>query len=176
MMSVLGLLALSGPAAAQVANPTMVTATATLSILAGPVNVIPAESTESHDAKNGMSLNVHDRIVTGPKAIALVTFLDGSTLTVQPDSDVEVKKAEVSDEGSRISIWIHLGTVWARVVSFVDPDSSFSLESNTATATVHDGLIGGRQNPDTSFICWTLAGDRGGPTSLDRFAAKLSYN
>ncbi|HSF10696.1 MAG TPA: FecR domain-containing protein [Nitrospirales bacterium] len=154
-----GFLVLYGPGSVQATEPTMVTATATLSVLVGPVSLIPAGNTESNAAKDGMSLNVSDRIVTGTQGMALVTFLDGSTLTVQPDSDVEVKKAEVSDEGSRISIWIHLGTVWARVVSFVDPDSSFSLESNTATATVHDGLIGGQQNPDTSFICWTLAGD-----------------
>ena len=44
-------------------------------------------------------------------------------------------------------------------VRLIDANSSFSLESNTATATVHDGLIGGQQKPDHSFICGTLAGD-----------------
>lgn len=160
IMSTLGLLALSGLRSSLAAEPTaVVTATATLSVLADPVKLIPAGSTESHVAKDGMSLNIGDRILTGTQATALVTFLDGSTLTVQPDSDVEVKMADVSDESSHISIQINLGTVWARVVSLVDPHSNFSLESNTATATVHDGLIGGRQTSDHSFICWTMAGD-----------------
>ncbi len=155
----IGLLTWTGPQFAQAAGPPVVTATATLSILAGTVRHISAGDTQSLLAKDGMNVNVGDRIVTEAKATALVTFLDGSTLTVQPDSDVEVKRADVSEEGSRISIKINLGTVWARVVKLVDAHSSFSLESNTAAATVHDGLIGGRQTPDHSFICWTMAGD-----------------
>jgi len=154
-----GFLVLYGPGSVPAAEPTVVTVTATLSVLAGPVTRISAGSTQSQAAKDGVSLNIGDRILTGTQATALVTFLDGSTLTVQPNSDVEVKMADVSDRSSRISILINFGTVWARVVQLLDRNSSFSLESNTATATVHDGLIGGRQNPDHSFICWTLEGD-----------------
>jgi hypothetical protein len=158
-IGIVGFWVFYGPGSVQAAEPTVVTATATLSVLTGPVKLIPAGSTESRTARDGMSLNVNDRIVTGTKATALMTFLDGSTLTVQPDSDVELKRADVSEGDSRISIWIHLGTVWARVVRLLDRHSNLSLESNTATATVHDGLIGGRQTPDHSFICWTMAGD-----------------
>jgi len=158
-IGIVGFWVFYGPGSVQAAEPTVVTATATLSVLTGHVKVIPTGSAESRTARDGMSLNVNDRIVTGTTATALITFLDGSTLTVQPDSDVELKTADVSEGDSRISIWIHLGTVWARIVRLLDRHSSFSLESNTATATVHDGLIGGRQTPDHSFICWTMAGD-----------------
>lgn len=151
-------LVLSELGGAHAAEPKVISTTATLSILKGTVKRIPAGTTRSQVAKDGMDLGIGDRIVTGMKATALVTFLDGSTLTVQPKSDVEVKRADVSDRGSRISVKINLGTVWARVVRLIDPQSSFSLESNTATATVHDGLIGGQQKSDHSFICWTLAG------------------
>jgi hypothetical protein len=158
-LGILGLWLLNEPRSAQAAEPTVVSTTATLSILTGTVKRIPAGSTRPQAAKDGMNLGIGDRVLTRAKATALVTFLDGSTLTVQPDSDVEVKRADVSESGSRISIKINLGTVWARVVRLIDPKSSFSLESNTATATVHDGLIGGQQKPDHSFICWTLAGE-----------------
>jgi hypothetical protein len=158
-IGIVSFLVLYGPGSVPAAEPTVVTVTATLSVLAGPVTSISAGSTQSQAAKDGVSLNIGDRILTGTQATALVTFLDGSTLTVQPNSDVEVKRADVSAGSSRISIQINLGTVWARVVQLLDRNSSLSLESNTATATVHDGLIGGRQNPDHSFICWTLAGD-----------------
>lgn len=155
----LGVLFLSGPSSAQAAEPTVVSTTATLSILAGTVKRVPAGSTRVRAAKDGMNLGIGDRVLTGAKATALVTFLDGSTLTIQPDSDVEVKRADVTEGGSHISVKINLGTVWARVVRLIDANSSFSLESNTATATVHDGLIGGQQKSDHTFICWTLAGD-----------------
>ncbi len=144
---------------AQQAGPRTVTATATLSILTGDVKRVPSGNSQPQPAADGTNLGVGDRILTGPKTTALVTFLDGSTLTVQPESDVTVKKADVSGKKSNIGIKVNLGTVWARVVSLADPQSSFSLESNTATATVHDGLIGARQNPDDSFACWTRAGE-----------------
>jgi hypothetical protein len=140
---------------AQPAGPKRVTATATLSILAGAVQHVVAGETQPKAAADGMNLKVGDRILTGPKSMALVTFLDGSTLTVQPDSDVAVKKAEIGKKSALVCVLINAGTVWARVVNMDDPESSFSLESNTATATVHDGLIGGRQNRDGSFACWT---------------------
>lgn len=144
---------------AQPAGPRTVSAAATLSVLAGDVKRVPAGSSQPQPAADGMNLGAGDRIMTGPTATALVTFLDGSTLTIQPDSDVTVRKADVGGRKSTIGIKVTLGTVWARVVRLADPQSSFSLESNTATATVHDGLIGARQNPDESFACWTRAGE-----------------
>lgn len=143
---------------AEASEPRAVSATATLSILAGSVQHVPAGADQPKAAVNGMAISIGDRVLTGAKATALVTFLDGSTLTVLPDSDVTVKKADIGQKASTVNIHINLGMVWARVVRLADPKSNFALESNTATATVHDGLIGGHQFEDGSFICWTRAG------------------
>jgi hypothetical protein len=133
---------------------------ATLTILAGAVQVLPAGSQQPSTASDGMSLSVGARVLTGPDATALVTFLDGSTLTVQPSSDIAVKVADAgSGRPSLINIQVNLGTVWARVVRLLDPRSSFSLESNSAIAAVHDGEIGAQVNLDGSFVCWTREGD-----------------
>lgn len=156
---VLGLVVPVQQTQAQQSGPRATSPTATLTILAGTVHRVPAGGSQLQAAIDGMNLAVGDRIVTWPKSHALITFLDGSTVTVQPHSDVAVKKADVSGgKGSTIGIAINRGTVWARVVRVLDPKASFSLESNTATATVHDGLIGGQQNEDGSFVCWTRAG------------------
>ncbi|MDE3117490.1 MAG: hypothetical protein KGL03_00615 [Nitrospirota bacterium] len=143
---------------AQERRPAIVSATATLTVLKGSVRHVPAGSTQAHPATDGMNLTAGDRVLTGLRAEALITFLDGSTLEVMPESDVAVKQAEPSKQGSAIVVRINVGMVWARVVRLVDPKSSFSLESNTATATVHDGLIGAHQFEDGSFVCWTKAG------------------
>ncbi len=145
--------------AAQQGGPGTVTTTATLSILAGGVTYVPAGETQTKVARDGMDLSEGVRILTGPKATALVTFLDGSTLTIQPDSDVVIAQADIGRTSSRVRISINFGTVWARVVRLLDPGSGMSLESNTATATVHDGLIGAQQKPGAKFVCWTLAGE-----------------
>jgi hypothetical protein len=124
-----------------------------------PVQHIPAGATRKLAATDGMTVNVGDRIVTGSKALALITFLDGSTLTVQPESDITVNRADIGKgKPSSVKIGINLGTVWARVVKLADSRSTFSLESNAAVASVDAGLIGGKVNNNGSFECWTRAG------------------
>lgn len=150
--------ALSVATSTQAAGPLVASAAATLNIIAGDVKVIAPEGGPSRPAKDGMNLAVGAHVVTGQKSTALVTFLDGSTLTVQPDSDATVKQADLGKNQSTVRIKVNLGTVWARVARLVDSGSSFSLESNSATATVHDGLIGARQEADGTFTCWTRAG------------------
>jgi len=156
-----------GPGAAQPKGPGRVSATATLTVLAGAVQRVPAGATTAQPATSGTSLTVGDRVVTAAGATALITFLDGSTVTVQPGSDVTVARADIAKTSAKIAVRITLGTVWARVARLADPDSRLSLESNTGTATVHDGLIGGQVSPDGTFVCWTqspgmVLTDRGG--------------
>jgi hypothetical protein len=134
-------------------------APAILGVLAGEVTIIPPEGGVAKPASNGMTVAVGTRVQTSRKSTALITFVDGSTLTVQPESDVTIKHADIGKTRSRVTVGVNVGTVWARVVKLVDAESSFSLQSNTATATVHDGLIGARQEPDNTFSCWTRAGD-----------------
>ena len=134
-----------------------VSGAATLSVLSGTVQHVPNGSQPAAPARDGMNLALGDRVLTGPKSAAVITFLDGSTVTLQPDSDVTVRRADISPKKSTISVKINLGVVWARVVKLTDPKSSLSLESNTAIATVHDGLIGGEMIPG-HFMCWTMAG------------------
>lgn len=147
------------PAAAQTRGPRTVSATATLSILKGGVDRITAGG-ERVRASDGMTLAVGDRVRTSRNGLAVITFLDGSTVTVQPGSEVEARRTEVS-AGRRAdtSVLIVAGTAWARVARLLERDSRLSLQSNTATAAVHDGLIGAQQNPDASFECWTQRGE-----------------
>jgi preprotein translocase subunit YajC len=166
---VIGCLVALAPVAAdaQRPGPGRVSATATLTVLAGTVQRVPAGATAAQPATSGTSLAVGDRVTTAAGATALVTFLDGSTVTVQPGSEVTVARADIAKTGVKIAVRITLGTVWARVRRLADPDSRLSLESNTATATVHDGLIGGQVGPDGTFVCWTQSPgmflvDRGG--------------
>ena len=153
-----GIVAIGPVLSAEAASPSVASATATLNIVAGDVKVVSPEAGPARAATDGMNLVVGTHVVTGPKSTALVTFLDGSTLTVQPDSDATVKQADLGGKKSTVRIKVNAGTVWARVVKLVDSGSSFSLESNAATATVHDGLIGARQEADGTFTCWTRAG------------------
>jgi hypothetical protein len=141
------------------AGPRTMTKTATVTVLQGTVDRIPAGSRQAIRSEDGMDVAIGDRIVTRVKGNAVITFLNGTTVAVQPDSDVMVKNVDtVGNKVSHVSIHINYGTVWARVVRSSDPKSRFTLESYTATATVHDGLIGGKVDTRRRFECWTRDG------------------
>jgi hypothetical protein len=130
---------------------------ATLSILAGHVSHASAGA-PARPALSGMNLAEGDRVVTGPDGFALVTFLDGTTVTVQPASDVVVKVAGGEPSSPVVRVLVTAGTVWARLAGLVTRRSSVSLESNAYTATARDGLIGAERRPDGTFVCWTRDG------------------
>lgn len=136
------------------------TTAATLTIVVSPVEHVPSGKEARHAAADGMNLAEGDRVITGSRAIALVTFLDGSTITVQPDSDVVIARAAVATpESTGLRILIRAGKVWARVARLLGRRSSISLESNEYAATARDGLIGAERAADGTFVCWTRAGE-----------------
>jgi hypothetical protein len=148
------------PAPAKAQDIRVATTTATLTIIVPPVEHVPAGQAARRTAAEGMNLAQGDRVVTGPRALALVTFLDGSTVSIQPDSDVVIAQATVtSPESTSLGILIRAGKVWARVARLLGRRSSISLESNEYAATARDGLIGAEQASDGTFVCWTRAGE-----------------
>jgi hypothetical protein len=142
---------------AQTPPPTVSTA-ATLTVLGGGVELVRADGTRAA-AASGTSLSVTDRIVTSPEGRALITFLDGTTVTVEPRSEVTVREMEVGGrERSSIQVLITAGTVWARIANVLGGRGTVSLASNTHAAIARDGLIGAEERRDGSFACWTRAG------------------
>jgi hypothetical protein len=151
------LLLASFPGFAQTEFPTVSTA-ATLTVLGGAVELVRSAG-ERAAAVSGTSLAVGDRILTGPDGRGLITFLDGTTVTVESRSEVTVRELEVGDrQRSNLQVLIMAGTVWARIANLLGGRGTVSLASNTHAAIAHDGLIGAEQRPDGTFVCWTRAG------------------
>jgi hypothetical protein len=154
-----------------VPSPAQTGAAATLSVLAPPVERVGTGTAGRSAGVNGMNLVEGDRIKTGAGGLALITFLDGSTVTVLSDAEVTVKQTGSERGNSGIRMLIHAGRVWARVVQAAGRRSSpLSLESNEYTATAHDGLIGA-EHSGNGFVCWTRRGelrltDRSGQTDV----------
>jgi hypothetical protein len=145
-------------------------AAATLSVLAAPVERVAAATGASGPGTTGMNLAEGDRIKTASGGIALITFLNGSTVTVLPGSDITVKQAQTGRGKDGIRILITAGRVWARVVKVAGGRPGLTLESNAYAASAHDGLIGAEQGGD-GFVCWTRRGevrltDRSGLTDV----------
>jgi hypothetical protein len=164
----------SGGGTAAAGRPVNVSTAATLSLLGGRVEYWPAGGSEPRPAATGSNLAEGDRVLTGPDGRALITFLDGSTIIVEPGSDVQVKRLDVGGDRSSLRVLLRSGTVWARLVSWLGGRGTVSLEANTYTATAHDGLIGAQSRPDGGFVCWTRAGTVELEADGGRHLARLS--
>ena len=141
-------------------RPAVVSTAATLTVLSEPVGQVRAGADRPAAASSGADLAVGDRVVTGPDGRALITFLDGSTVTVEPASQVTVRQAEMPGrDASRVGLLVTVGTVWARVAGWLGGRATLTIESNAYSATAHDGLIGAQQQASGPFVCWTRAGD-----------------
>jgi len=150
--------------------------TATLSVLAAPVERIAGDAGAGEPGVSGMNLAEGDRVRTGAGGVALITFLDGSTVTLLSETEVTVKQAPTGRaKAAGVRMLIHAGRVWARVVQAAGSRSTLTLESNDYSATAHDGLIGAEQAAGT-FVCWTRRGalwltDKSGQTDTVLVAA-----
>ncbi len=133
--------------------------TATLSVLTAPVERVGSDAGAPEPGVSGMNLAAGDRIRTGAGGGALITFLNGSTVTLLPDTEVTVKQVPTGGaKAAGIRMLIHAGRVWARVVQVAGSRSTLTLESNDYAATAHDGLIGAEQSSAGTFVCWTRRG------------------
>jgi hypothetical protein len=135
--------------------PRLVATTATLTVLGGEVEHVPVAAGQPG---RSVDLAEGDRVKTGADGRALITFLDGTTMTVEPGSEITVRRARVTRERADVGVLVTVGTVWARVASWLGSRGTASIESHAYTATAHDGLIGGQTRPDGAFVCWTRAG------------------
>lgn len=106
-----------------------------LTVLAGTAEVARA-SAGFAAAADGDLVAAGDRVRTAERSHAVITFFDGSTLTLEPSTTVTVE--EVSANGDAISIRISqaIGRTWATVSRLADPNSRFELKTPTATAGV----------------------------------------
>ena len=130
---------------------------ATLSVLGGRVDRVPAGAAGHEAGLTGMDLVEGDRVRTGAGSVALITFLNGTTVTVLPESEVMVRSSAADRAAGTMKLFIHAGRVWARVVQAASARSVLTLESNDYSATARDGLIGAQRAAE-GFVCWTRRG------------------
>ena len=114
----------------------------TLSILSGEVEVISPDATGRQQGNDGMTLTVGTRIRTGADSRAVLTFLEGSTITLEPGTEVDIEQIQIAENQTRSIIlkqW--LGRTWSRVVKLADPGSRYQINTPTATAIVRGTLF-----------------------------------
>jgi hypothetical protein len=113
----------------------------TLSILSGSVEVQVPERNGKQGA-DGMTLDIGTRVRTASDASALLTFFDGSTLKLEPGTDIEIQQLKY-DEEKAITIVLKqwMGRTWSRVEKMADAGSHYEIETPSACAVVRGTLF-----------------------------------
>ncbi|HEU5316889.1 MAG TPA: FecR family protein [Chloroflexota bacterium] len=115
-----------------------------------------------------------DRLITGPDSNAVLTFFEGSTFTLTPNTDIVVERLQGDAESRDFSLRLNVGTIWARVASLVSPAARFEVKASNAVAVVRGSQIGARVLADGSFQCWTREGAMSIETSAGQHASLVA--
>jgi VCBS repeat-containing protein len=114
----------------------------TLSAIDGDVSVMEAGTDSWTQGAVGMSLEDGDVVKTGDDSSAEITFFDGSTIELQPGTEVEIASLDIADSGyTTISLEQTIGATISRVTNIIDPASSYEVETATGAAAVRGSIM-----------------------------------
>jgi len=86
----------------------------TLSILGGTVEFQDTGADDWQHAVDGLTLAVGTQVKTAQNAHAVLTFFDGSTIKLEPDTIVEIREVErISEQSTTIVLEQSLGKTWS---------------------------------------------------------------
>src|SRR5207244_12048563 len=105
--------------------------------LKGLVKLQRARNGPFHAITMDTPVSVGDHVKTGPDGFAVVTYFDGSTTSVDPNSEITMNTLDKLPGGEKsISFAQESGTSFSRVQSLVGTNSRFETTTTTSTAFV----------------------------------------
>ncbi|NQT73601.1 MAG: FecR domain-containing protein [Chloroflexi bacterium] len=116
----------------------------TLSILSGDVFVMEGDSDSWDEAKDGMDLAAEDSVKTGADSYALITFFEGTTMNIEPDTEISISELTVNEETDSTIVRLKqkAGETWNRVEKLADSASKYEIETSAGVGAVRGTTIG----------------------------------
>jgi len=115
----------------------------TLSAIEGDVSVMEAGTDSWTEGEVGMSLEVGDTVKTGDDSSAEITFFDGSTVELQPGTEIEIASLDVAADSGSTTITLEqtIGATISRVTNIIDPASRYEVETPSGAAAVRGSVM-----------------------------------
>lgn len=116
----------------------------TLSIISGDVFVMEGGTDTWEEADDGMDLAAEDSVKTGADSYALITFFEGTTMNIEPNTEISISEIEMVEEtGSTIvRLKQKAGETWNRVEKLADSASKYEIETSAGVGAVRGTTIG----------------------------------
>jgi VCBS repeat-containing protein len=109
---------------------------ATLSEIEGDVSVMESGADSWTDGQVGMSLAVGDTVKTGNDSSAEITFLDGNTMELEADTEIEITSVSTDTGGTTVTITQTIGTVITRLTQLLDSGASYETVTSSGVTSV----------------------------------------
>jgi FecR-like protein len=111
-------------------------ASTTLTVLSGDVSVRHGAG-EFVAASDGLVLGEGDAIRTGADGRAVLTYFEGSTVTIEPVTELEIDTAAAAPDGSTVVLMTQVfGRTWHVVTKLVTAGSRYEVKTPASTASV----------------------------------------
>ena len=117
--------------------------TATLTDLKGIVHTLRQGTTEWQVAQNHDIVRNNDRVRTAELSGVTLVFFDISRVNLDENTEVSVIEVSSRRGGSAVSVVLKTwaGRTWVRAVRFVDPGSTFRVDTPTASTVVRGARL-----------------------------------
>jgi hypothetical protein len=130
----------------------------TLTIISGPVAVRHAGG-DFASANDGAVLAAGDTVKTGADARAILTYFEGSTVEMEPDSELTIDAAHSDADGNTIIVMQqNLGVTWHVVTHLITSGSIYEVHTTTSTASVRGTQFTVGVGPDETTTETTTEG------------------
>jgi len=111
----------------------------TMQIVEGNVTV---NGMAINEALNGniITLQAGDTVATGPDALAHITFVDDTRLSLSPNTEIKILESQVDPKNSTqssVAVLEKKGRVFAQVVNLVSDEAYFTLYFNYGSVSVN---------------------------------------
>ena len=108
----------------------------TLTVIGGDVQVRHGASGQFVAAVDGELLQAGDAIQTASESRAVLTFFEGSTVTIEPGSQLQIDAATFQGSSTIVQMTQSVGRTWHVVTKLVTGDSKYEVRTPTSTASV----------------------------------------
>lgn len=119
----------------QIAAPTTQQPAAILTVISGDVLTRGARGDFS-PAADGAVLYLGGSVRTSADARAVITLFEGSTVELEPGSDITIEEATTRSGSTIVGLAQSLGRTWHVVTHLTTADSRYEVRTPTATASV----------------------------------------
>jgi hypothetical protein len=112
-------------------------AATTVTIISGDIQIRHSSAGAFVPATDGEVITAGDTIRTGANSRAVLTYFEGSTVTVEPDSELVVEAVGAQTDGSTVVVMQqNAGRTWHVVTRLISGNSKYEVKTPASTASV----------------------------------------